>query len=375
MIIAVNTLSLSNDPEGRDRFVYELFSILAKKHSEDRFYVLSDRNYEGIKDLPSNLHLLEVSSQRHDFSLRRYWLDIKIPFILKKIKADVFVCFGRTVSSANLPQCLVIPDSELHDQLASKKNHVRFIKSRKSRLLKKAKQLICFSEFSRNTLSKHYEIDASEIDVVYPAAKNIFHSLSWEEKSSVKEKYTGGNEYFICAGPVFPEKNLVILLKAFSLFKKRMQSSMKLLIAGRPGWKDESFLKLVETYKYKTDVIIKENLAEKDQSLLLEAAYALVYPSLFEDFGTTIIKAMEYDVPVLTSEQTSMAEIAGPAALCFDPNEPADIANKMMTIYRDENLKNQLTKKGKKRVQNYSLEKSADLLWQSIVKTTGTQVA
>ncbi len=374
MIIAVNTLSLLNDPEGCDRFVYELFLMLAKKRSEDRFYLLSDRNYKEIQGLPPNVYLLEVSTQSRDFPLRRYWLNIKILLILKKTKADVFVSFGGTVSyTARLPNCLVIPDSELHHQEASKKSHWRYIKRRMPWLLKKAKQVVCLSELSKNGLTQNYRIDASKIDVVYPAAKDIFHPLSWEEKSFVKEKYTDGNEYFICAGLVHPEKNLVNLLKAFSLFKKRMQSSMKLLITvGRPGREYETFLKLVETYKYKTDVIIKEDLSEKDQSLLMGAAYALVYPSLFEDFGTTVIEAMKCKAPVLTSDKTSMAEITGNAALCFDPKEPADIADKMMTIYRDENLRNQLSEKGKERVQNYSLEKSAELFWESILKTAGT---
>jgi glycosyltransferase involved in cell wall biosynthesis len=170
-------------------------------------------------------------------------------------------------------------------------------------------------------------------------------------------------------GAIHPRKNLINLLKAFSLFKKRMQSGMKLVIAGRLAWKNDEFLKLLNTYKYRNEVVLTRYLPEKELALLTGAAYALVYPSLFEGFGIPVVEAMKCEVPSLTSLKTSMQEVAGDAAIYFDANDHADIADKMMMIYRDENLRKQLIEKGKERVQLYTWEKSAELFWQSILKT------
>src|SRR4029078_4691423 len=134
---------------------------------------------------------------------------------------------------------------------------------------------------------------------------------------------------------------------AFSIFKKRLQSNMKLVIAGRLAWKNHEFMQLINTYKYKADVILTGYLSEAELALLLESAYALVYPSLFEGFGVPVAEAMKCEVPVLTSEKTSMQEVAGDAALYFNPKDHSDIADKMMLIYKDENLRKELIEKEK----------------------------
>jgi glycosyltransferase involved in cell wall biosynthesis len=94
----------------------------------------------------------------------------------------------------------------------------------------------------------------------------------------------------------------------------------------------------------------------------------LIYPSLLEGFGVPVLEAMGCHVPVITSGNSAMQEIAKEAALYADPNDYNDIADKMMLLYKDENLRKGLIKKGKEIVTQYSWDKSAELLWQSILK-------
>jgi len=148
-----------------------------------------------------------------------------------------------------------------------------------------------------------------------------------------------------------------------------MQSNMKLLITGRLAWKNEEFLKLISTYKYKSDVVLTGYLAEQELARIMASAYALVYPSLFEGFGVPVVEAMKCNVPVLTSRATSMQEVAGEAGLYFDANNFTDIAEKMMVIYKDEMLRTQLIEKGKLVAAKYNWEQSADLFWKVILKT------
>ena len=102
---------------------------------------------------------------------------------------------------------------------------------------------------------------------------------------------------------------------------------------------------------------------------LVGSSYALVYPSIFEGFGVPVLEAMKCKVPVLTSEKTSMQEIAHDAGLYFDPNNYNDIADKMMLIYKDEDLRKKLIEKGERIAAKYTWQHTADLLWETMMKT------
>jgi glycosyltransferase involved in cell wall biosynthesis len=110
-------------------------------------------------------------------------------------------------------------------------------------------------------------------------------------------------------------------------------------------------------------------LSEDDLVRITASAYALVYPSLLEGFGVPVIEAMKCGVPVITSSHSPMQEIAGDAALYADANQPDDIADKMMLVYKDEKLRDELIRKGDPVAKQYSWQRTADLLWQSIQKT------
>jgi glycosyltransferase involved in cell wall biosynthesis len=222
------------------------------------------------------------------------------------------------------------------------------------------------SEFSRADIIHHYKLPAEKIHVVYSAVKEVFQPVSFDEKERIREKFTGGKEFFIYIGALQPRKNLVNLLKAFSLFKKRQKSEMKLVFSGRLAWKNNEFIELLKTYKFRDDVVLTGYLPEQELVSLLGAAYAMVYPSFFEGFGVPVLEAMKCHVPALTSKDSSMEEIGEDGALYFDPNDVKDMGEKLMLIYKDENLRSGLIEKGKEISKKYSWEKTADLLWEAI---------
>lgn len=375
MVIAVNTRFLLYELEGYGYFIHELLKVLVKKHPEHQFYFLFDRPYDKRYVYASNVFPLVVSPPARHPVLWKFWYDVRIPATIKKIKADVFISTDGFCSlSTKVSQCMVIHDlGFLHLPHTYKRLHVRYLKRNTPKFLKKARTIVTVSQFSKNDVLKHYEISPDKIDVVHNGVKEVFQPVDFNQKLAIKEKYTGGAEYFIYAGAIQPRKNLVNLLKAFSIFKKRMQSNMKLLITGRLAWKNEKFLQLINTYKYKSDVVLTGYLDEQELAKIMASAYALVYPSLFEGFGVPVAEAMKCNVPVLTSQDSSMQEVAREAALYFDPNNYADIAEKMMVIYKDEVLRMQLIEKGKLIVAKYNWERSADLFWQVILKTADKQ--
>ena len=144
---------------------------------------------------------------------------------------------------------------------------------------------------------------------------------------------------------------------------------MKLVIAGRLAWKNEEFLEKLKSYKYRDDVIVTGYLPDDQLASLMGSAYALVYPSLWEGFGIPVIEAMRCSVPVITSENSAMQEIAKEAALYANPADPASIAEKMIQIYKDEKLRNELIEKGTFIQAEYTWDKAASQLWDCLLKT------
>jgi glycosyltransferase involved in cell wall biosynthesis len=110
---------------------------------------------------------------------------------------------------------------------------------------------------------------------------------------------------------------------------------------------------------------------EPELSNIMGSAYALVYPSLWEGFGVPVLEAMQCGVPVITSSFSAMEEIAADAALYADAENFENIAEQMMRIYKDENLRKELIEKGKIVASHYSWDRTAGLLWKSIVKAVG----
>jgi glycosyltransferase involved in cell wall biosynthesis len=271
-----------------------------------------------------------------------------------------------------VPQCMVVHDlGFLHHPGTYQKSHAAYYRRSMPKYLKKAASIATVSEFTKQDIITQYQASADKISVVYSGVKAGFRPVSFEEKQQVKEQYTEGKEYFIYTGALQPRKNLINLLKAFSLFKKRQQVAWKLVLAGRLAWKNDEFLNLLKTYKYRDDVVLTGYVPEEDLVRLIGASYASVYPSLFEGFGVPVLEAMVCGVPSLTSQGTSMQEIGGEAALYFDPNDPADMGDKLMLIYKDENLRSQLIQKGAGIAAQYSWERTAEAVWKAMMRAVG----
>jgi len=371
MKIAVNARFLLPDYlEGYGYFLFEIFKYLTSRYPEHQFIFIFDRPFDKrFIFSPNIIPVVTGPPARHPL-LWKFWYDVKVPLVLRKQKADVFVSVDGLCSlRTSVPQCLVVHDlAFLHYPSHVKKSHFFYYKRYVPKFLQKAKTVATVSEFSKQDIMKTYNVDAGKIDVVYSAAKEIFRPVPQATTEEIKRKYTQDKEYFLYVGAIHPRKNIVNLLKAFSVFKRRLKSNFKLVLVGRLAWKYDSFIHSLRNYKYKDDVVMLGYINEDEIVRVMGSAYALVYPSLHEGFGVPVLEAMKCNVPVITSAHSPMQEIAGDAALYADANNPQDIGEKMMLIYKDENLRNSLVDKGRTIAANYSWQRTAELLWQSIQK-------
>ncbi|HZH35628.1 MAG TPA: glycosyltransferase family 1 protein [Flavisolibacter sp.] len=374
MIIAVNTRFLLNDVlEGIGYFTKELLQEMVRQHPQHSFHFFFDRPYHKDFLFAANVsgHVLSPPA-RHPL-LWKYWFDVKVALKLKSIKADVFLSpDGQCSLTTAVPQCLVVHDlCFLHYPAGYRKTHLAYYHHYTPKFIRKAKTIATVSHFSKNDIMEQYQTPAEKIAVVYNGVKEIFRPLPFEESMLVKDRYTGGAEYFLYVGAIQPRKNLVNLLKAFSIFKRRMQSSLKLVLAGRMAWKNDEFRTLLATYKYKEDVVLTGYLPEHDLAGIIGAAYAMVYPSHAEGFGVPVLEAARSGVPVLTSAGSAMQEISEDSALYFDPANVEDIAYKLMFIYKQEGERTNMIQRGQNIAARYNWQRTATLVWESLLKAAG----
>jgi glycosyltransferase involved in cell wall biosynthesis len=376
MIIAVNTrFLLAEHMEGYGYFHYEVLRRLAVANPEHTFLFIFDRRFDEKFVFSQNVRPVIAGPPARHPILWKWWYDVKVPRLLKKWRADVFLsCDGFCSLRTKLPQCLVIHDlSFLHFPECMRRDHQFYYKKYTPHFVRKATTIATVSNFSKNDIIANYKINSEKIDVVYSAVKDIFQPVSLEVQENTRRKHTNGKNYFLYVGAIHPRKNLVRLLKAFSIFKKRQKSEWKLVLAGRLAWQYNTFLQDMKTYKYRDDVVLTGYLPEKELVNVIGSAYTLIYPSVWEGFGVPVVEAMKCRVPVITSEQSSMQEIAGDAALYVNPSDHEDIADKMMRLYKDETLRDMLIEKGEVVARQYNWDKTAALIWSSLMKAANVK--
>ncbi len=374
MVIAINTrFVLAGQLEGNGNFIYETFTRIAKQHPAHKFIFIFDQPFDEVFITSENIIPVVAGPIAKYPLLWKYWYDIKIPAILKKYKADVFVSpDGFCSLKTKVPQCLVVHDlAFLNQTLYMKKSHAAWLKKSTPKFLSKATTIVTTTSFLQQELIEKFGVDISKIEIVHSGANKLYQPLLTDDKIVIKNKYTEGKEYFIYSGLIAADKNLMNLLKAFSVFKKRQQTSMKLILAGRVSATYESFKKDLQSYKYRSDVLLIEHLPATELVNVVGAAYGFIYPSLVETFAVPVIEAMQCDVPVIAAETNSLKEIVTDAAIFVDGNSHTAIAEQMMLLYKDEKLRNDLIIKGRKASAAYSWDTTATLLWKSIEKAIG----
>lgn len=374
MKIAVNTRLLIKDKlEGIGWVAYETLKRITTQHPEHNFYFIFDRKYNDEYIFSENVKPIVTPPQaRHPF-LFYLWFEHAIPRILKKIKADLFLSPDGYLSlSSDVPSIAVFHDLNFehypNDLPFLKRKHYRYYFPKYAH---KATRIVTVSEFSKQDIIKQYSVTANKIDVVYNGANENFKPVNKSTQKASREKYTQGKPYFVFVGALHPRKNLVNLFKAFDKFRKTNNTETKLVIVGEKMWWTGKIREAYNQMQFKNEVIFTGRLSAEKLYQVVGSALALTYVSYFEGFGIPIVEAFYCDVPVITSNVTSMPEIAGDAALLVDPFSIDSIAEAMKKINFEKKLRENLILKGQKRRQEFNWQKSADKLWTSIEKVMG----
>ena len=370
MKIAVNTRLLLKDKlEGIGWVACECLSRIVKAHPDDEFYFLFDREPDPKFIFAENVKPVVLFPQaRHPF-LYIIYFEFSVRRALRKIKPDVYVSTDAYLSlRSKTPQIAVFHDINFeHFPQDFPKMALWHYKRYFPKYAQKATKIITVSEFSKQDIIEKYQVEPEKIHVAYNGANEGFKPISEDEKQEIRNQYTAGYQYFMFVGSLHPRKNLARLFPAYDMFKERTGSDVKLLIVGEKRWWTEPIQKAYEAMRHQDDVVFAGHLQMTELQRVTAAALASVYVSYFEGFGIPIVEAYKCDVPVITSNVTSMPEVAGDAALLVDPFNIESISS-ALELVMDENVRKSLIEKGRIRRNNFSWDKAAEQ-WYTVIST------
>lgn len=295
----------------------------------------------------------------HDASYRNL---IEIPYLCMKYKLDLFHAQYFIPFIRPCKFVVTIHDIcfEHYKDIFTKREYLR------QKLLipyaaKKSHLIFTVSDFSKNDISTCYKINPEKIVVTYNGVAEDFRQLSEEEinRESLSANYGIRGDYILTVGNLQPRKNIVRLIKAFSLLENEYESDIQLVIVGKKAWMyDEIF---EEVGNSKNNVIFTDYVESNDLVRLYNGAKCFVYPSIFEGFGIPPLEALACGTPVAVSNTSSLPEVVGDNGVYFDPLDYKDIEKKINEIINTE-------KKKKIFVDRFSWVKSSEIIMSYYTK-------
>jgi glycosyltransferase involved in cell wall biosynthesis len=371
MKIAVNTRFLiKNKLEGIGWFTYETFKRITTEHPEHQFYFFFDRDYDASFIFSDNVIPVKLFPPARHPLLWYWWFEFSVARALKKIQPDIFISPDGYLSlSTETKTLMVVHDLafEHYPQYINKLT-AKYYQYFTPKFVARANKIVTVSEASKRDIIDCYGTDVSKIVVAHNGASEKFKPLNETEIKETRIQYSGGKNYFVYAGSLHPRKNIANLFKAFDRFKKETQSDFKLVLAGARGWMLKDIDAAFRQMQFKEDVIFTGHLETEELSKIVASAFAMVYVSVFEGFGIPVLEAMKCEVPVITSDISSMPEVAGDAALLVNPFDIHSISEEMIQLYNDEILRKDLVEKGKIQSKKFSWDNTADVLWNTAME-------
>lgn len=370
MNIAINTrVLLKNRIEGVCRYILETTRRMVESNPDDTFYFIFDRPFDEDFIFGPNVIPLVVGPPTRHPILWYIWFEWRLPSILKKYNIDVFLSPDTYLSlSTNVPTVLISHDIAYYhfpEQIPFlvRKYYQRYF----PRYHQAADHIMAVSKATKKDLIAAFNLEEKNITVAPNSSPEHFKPISPMQKQQVRDEYSNGRKFFIYVGSIHPRKNVANAIKAFDKFKESDKSDISFLIIGRKAWNTDAFDKALNATKYRKDIFFSNEFVE-DVSHLVAASEAMVYISLFEGFGIPILEAMHCDVPVITSNCSSMPEVAGDAAILVSPTDIGEIASAMEDVLIPSK-KAELIKKSRENIKRYSWVKTSKTIYDQLLKS------
>lgn len=228
------------------------------------------------------------------------------------------------------------------------------------RSVRRADHVLADSQATCDDLAALYDVPRSKITVLLSGVDTRFAPVSDSaELNRVRERYALPHSPFILSvGTVQPRKNYVRLIEALAILRAEYPS-LSLVIAGGRGWLEDPIYEALDRFNLRGAVTFTGFADDVDLPAIYTLAHVVALPSLYEGFGLPVLEAMACGTPVVTSNVSSLPEVAGDAALLIDPLDVHTLTAALRQLLTDENLRADLRARGLARATAFTWERSA----------------
>jgi len=364
MRIAIDATIIRKEITGTGFYIINLLNGLTKIDNLNKYYIFGDKQCleEFIKINKKNF--IVVNKRFKNRVIRILWQYFIFPIVLKRKRIDILHSPNYITPLFKFGFKIILTVHDLTFLLFPLKYTIT------KRLLfgkmlpffiKMSDKIIAVSENTKKDILKFFNIPEDKIVVTYESYPDYYNdSIDASTAKSVVKKYGIEKNFILYVGMIEPRKNIISLLKAFS--KLDNEIDLDLVIVGKKGWYYEEIERYMENIKFtelKNKIIFTGYVPEEELKYFYKSAFIFVYPTLYEGFGLPPLQAMACGTPVITSNISSLPEVVGDAAIKINPDDLGELKNSIKCLYKNEEKRDKLIKKGLENAKKFSLENAA----------------
>ena len=375
MRIGINALAwVPGQQAGVETYLREMARALQEIDGENEYAFFVGREAQGQLELHrSNFREVISPAPSRWRAARVAWEHVALARQVVEEKIGVLLCSGGLVpANIDIPAVQVIHDLQVYrypENFSWVKR--RFLRGMLPRSARAASRIVASSQYTRDDIIKLLHQPERNIRVVPLAGGTEYRPTPAEGAARVKNKYAIPGDYLLSVGTPHRHKNLPGLVQTFDRLEATGERECELLLVGKPGSGQKELEKAISRARKAKHIKLLGWAPAEDLAALYSGASGLVMPSLFEGFGMTALEAMQCGCPVACSSLTALPEVAGEAALLFDPGDKVAFGGAVERIVADEELRRQLREKGFARASEFSWERTARQTMDALFEAAG----
>jgi glycosyltransferase involved in cell wall biosynthesis len=344
-------------PRGVGKSLRELIDCFLRIVPGWKVTLYTDRRGNLDFPLPARIKQIDIRGSRFNA-----WERIRLPVAAAIDRLDLLHCPSQTAPPVTpCPMILTVHDLiplRMDDGWSS--GEVKRFRKALARSVANAGRIIAVSEFTRRDLLSEFQISEDKVDVIpWGVRAKSYQDIPEEEWKTLCQTAGLRSPFFVAFGGDSPRKNVTRILEAMALFARTVSRDVQLAFVGATPGMQKKIEAMTSQWGISKNVVSLGYLPDEIVASLLSKSEAVVYASLYEGFGLPILEAMAVGAPVITSNVTSMPEIAGDAAILIDPHDAAAIAHAMRECYLNDGIKGELRSRGFRRREDFTWERTA----------------
>ena len=340
-------------------YIYHLIHEVVRLDNHNTYVIfVSEQNKQFFRIRKRNVHLVNLGRVVTNNIYRGYFEQFVVPRLLKRYTCDLYHNPGFTLpTKKTMKHIVTIADMTY---FSHPEYHiwwkVPYFRWMIPKAINNAERVIVISESTKKDILKYVPGTENKIKIIYLGLDARYKIIDKKVcRKKVAQDYSLNEPFIVSVGMLEPRKNIVGLLKAFA----QVKTAHKLVIIGEKGWMYNDIFETIKKLHLNERVRFLGYIPDEVLPSFYNAATVFIYPSFYEGFGLPVLEAMACGCPVITSNNSSMKEIAHDAALLVEPDNVQDIAYTMNRLLRDEPLQKALARKGFTRSRQFSWGKMA----------------